>query len=69
MTEPSIPCPAHPQPLTAVRGTVIASSLASLRMHDRYERYLQLLEPSAREEICHGLDGNLCRCTGLLRAG
>jgi hypothetical protein len=53
MNEVLIPCPTDLKPVTAVRGTVIVSSLASLRMHDRYERYRELLDPSVREELCH----------------
>jgi hypothetical protein len=55
MNEILIRCPVDPKPVAAVRGTVIASSLASLRMHARYERYRLLLDPSVRDPICHCL--------------
>lgn len=39
------------RPCVAVRGTLILASLQALRQRDHYERYLSLLEPSARNEI------------------
>ena len=51
MNEVLIPCPRDLKPVTAVRGTVIVSSLASLRMHERYDRYRQLLAPGVRDDL------------------
>jgi hypothetical protein len=53
MNEVVIPCPHDLKPVTAVRGTVVVSSLASLRMHGRYERYRELLDPAVRDDIIH----------------
>jgi carbon-monoxide dehydrogenase small subunit len=39
--------------------------VAIARRHDRHRGAVarRNADPS-REEICHGLEGNLCRCTG-----
>jgi hypothetical protein len=45
-------CPrAHPPPLTAVRGAVIASSIKALRKHELYDAYVQHLDPAHRDRV------------------
>ncbi|HEY6878051.1 MAG TPA: hypothetical protein VI299_08520 [Polyangiales bacterium] len=42
---------AHAVPVHAVRGSLIAASLESLRQLGKYEPYLQRLDPSFREQV------------------
>jgi hypothetical protein len=46
-----IPLPETMRPVSAVRSTLIQSSLASLRNRGHYDRYLKLVDPHLRERI------------------
>jgi hypothetical protein len=58
--DPYLPFPAPEGVLgeaTAVRSTLVASSMASLRQHSLFERYRQLLSPAHREVVLSTVAG------------
>lgn len=53
--ESIVELPANIAPITAVRSTLIQSSLNTLRTRGHFDRYLQVLDPNFREAILGSL--------------
>ena len=55
MQESIVDLPANIEPVTAVRSTLIQSSLNTLRNRGHFERYLEVVDPAFREAILGSL--------------
>jgi hypothetical protein len=60
MREVILPFPEPDEPLTGVRGTLLVSSLNTLRLRGHFDRYRALLPPKMETEVLTALASSWC---------